>query len=58
VHQLVWFRAPLVLGGDSRPVLEALGLDRLADAPRFQRSDVRALGADVMETYLLQPRVL
>ncbi|PWE17986.1 riboflavin biosynthesis protein RibD [Marinicauda salina] len=51
VDRIDWFRAPVVLGGDARPVVAALGLETLADAPRFRRVDVRACGADLHEVY-------
>ena len=51
VDRLAWFRAPLVLGGDGLAAADALGLARLADAPRFRRVDVETVGDDILETY-------
>ena len=51
VDRMVWFRAPVVLGGDGVPAAEALSVGVLADAPRFRRVSVRTVGEDVMETY-------
>jgi diaminohydroxyphosphoribosylaminopyrimidine deaminase/5-amino-6-(5-phosphoribosylamino)uracil reductase len=51
VDRLAWFRAPLVLGGDGLGAADALGLARLADAPRFRRVDVERVGDDILETY-------
>ncbi len=51
VDRLVWLHAPVVLGGDAMPAAAALGLDRLADAPRFDRVHVQPLGDDVLSLY-------
>jgi diaminohydroxyphosphoribosylaminopyrimidine deaminase / 5-amino-6-(5-phosphoribosylamino)uracil reductase len=51
VDRLVWLNAPLVLGGDAVPAVAALGLDRLAEAPRFERVHVQPLGDDVLSLY-------
>lgn len=51
VDRLEWFRAPLLLGGDGVPAVAALGLESLADAPKFTRTRVQTLGADLHETY-------
>jgi diaminohydroxyphosphoribosylaminopyrimidine deaminase/5-amino-6-(5-phosphoribosylamino)uracil reductase len=46
-----WFRAPVLLGGDGRPGLGALGFEALADAPRLRRVAVEVLGEDLWERY-------
>lgn len=51
VDQIEWFRAPMLLGGDGLPVMAALGLERLDEAPIFERIDVVECGADLHETY-------
>jgi diaminohydroxyphosphoribosylaminopyrimidine deaminase / 5-amino-6-(5-phosphoribosylamino)uracil reductase len=51
VDCIEWFRAPILLGGDARPCLGGLGLEMLADAPTFTRTEVRALGPDLWERY-------
>ena len=51
VDRLVLHRAPLLIGGDGTPVLGALGIDRLADAPRLTRLRQRRLGPDLEEVY-------
>jgi diaminohydroxyphosphoribosylaminopyrimidine deaminase/5-amino-6-(5-phosphoribosylamino)uracil reductase len=48
VDDLVWLGAPLLLGGDARPAIGALGVGRLARAPRLEAARVRRLGADVL----------
>lgn len=50
VDRIVWFRAPMVIGGDGRAALEAFGTDQLADAMRFCRTAFCAIGDDVAET--------
>ncbi len=49
VDRLAWFRAPLLLGGDGVPVASGFGIDRLGDAPRFDRLAVAELGGDLFE---------
>jgi diaminohydroxyphosphoribosylaminopyrimidine deaminase/5-amino-6-(5-phosphoribosylamino)uracil reductase len=51
VDEIVWFRAPIMLGGEGRPAVGALGVQALADAPRFRRLDVSEVGADLCERY-------
>lgn len=51
VDRLEWFRAPIIIGGDGRPGLADLALNRLADAPRLRRVDLRVLGDDLWESY-------
>ena len=51
VNRIEWFRAPILLGSEGRPCLGALALARLADAPRFTRVSVEALGEDLWERY-------
>jgi diaminohydroxyphosphoribosylaminopyrimidine deaminase/5-amino-6-(5-phosphoribosylamino)uracil reductase len=51
VDEIVWFRAPIVLGGEGRPAIGALGVQALGDAPRFRRLDVSEVGDDLRERY-------
>jgi diaminohydroxyphosphoribosylaminopyrimidine deaminase/5-amino-6-(5-phosphoribosylamino)uracil reductase len=51
IDRLEWFRAPILLGAEARPGLGPLGLEKLADAPTFERVAVRELGPDLWETY-------
>ncbi|SOC12758.1 diaminohydroxyphosphoribosylaminopyrimidine deaminase [Rhodobacter sp. JA431] len=48
VDELIGFTAGVVLGGDARPGIGALGLERLAEAPRYTLSDVHPIGGDVL----------
>jgi diaminohydroxyphosphoribosylaminopyrimidine deaminase/5-amino-6-(5-phosphoribosylamino)uracil reductase len=51
VDAIEWFRAPIVLGDEGRPAVGEFVLRRLADAPRFRRTSVQALGEDLWERY-------
>lgn len=55
VDRLVWFRAPMLIGGDGITALESLGIAALAAAPRFERLDARPIGEDMVETYRRRP---
>lgn len=52
VDRLVVFQAPLVLGGDALPAVAPLALDRLADAPAFERKATEMLASDLAATYI------
>jgi diaminohydroxyphosphoribosylaminopyrimidine deaminase/5-amino-6-(5-phosphoribosylamino)uracil reductase len=51
IDAIEWFRAPILLGGDGRPGVAALNLQRLAHAPKFRRLAVEAVGDDLWERY-------
>ena len=51
VDRIEWFRAPILLGGDGLPCVAALALAKLADAPKFRRLSVEAVGDDLWERY-------
>jgi diaminohydroxyphosphoribosylaminopyrimidine deaminase / 5-amino-6-(5-phosphoribosylamino)uracil reductase len=55
VDRLVWFRAPILMGGDGKPALESLGIAVLKAAPRFERVDNQPIGEDMVETYRRRP---
>ncbi|MDS9468007.1 bifunctional diaminohydroxyphosphoribosylaminopyrimidine deaminase/5-amino-6-(5-phosphoribosylamino)uracil reductase RibD [Paracoccus sp. MBLB3053] len=52
VDQLLGYTAGRVIGGDARAAIGALGLERLADAPRFRLVEMRRIGADLMHRWL------
>jgi diaminohydroxyphosphoribosylaminopyrimidine deaminase/5-amino-6-(5-phosphoribosylamino)uracil reductase len=52
VDRVEWFRAPVVLGGDGRPCLGALGLEKLSLAPTYDRTGVKEVGPDLWESYV------
>jgi diaminohydroxyphosphoribosylaminopyrimidine deaminase/5-amino-6-(5-phosphoribosylamino)uracil reductase len=49
VDRLAWFQAPSLIGGDGIPAVAPFGVERLADAPRFVRTALEAVGEDVLE---------
>lgn len=51
VDELVGFTAGLTVGAEGTPSIGAMGLDRLADAPRFELAEIRAIGPDVMHRW-------
>jgi len=51
VDIIEWFRAPLILGGDGRGAIGALGLEDLTLAKRFNRVELSELGEDIYERY-------
>ncbi len=51
VDAVEWFRAPILLGAEGRPAIGGLNLAALADAPRFRRTGVMEVGADLWERY-------
>ena len=53
VDELALFRGPAIIGGDGIPAIAGLGIDRVADAPRFKLTDSRRLGVDTFEAYAI-----
>ncbi len=51
VDRIEWFRAPIVLGGDGRPAIAALGLESLDAPPTFRRVAFRECGRDIWESW-------
>jgi len=51
VDELVGFTAGLAIGAEGFPALGAMGLDALAEAPRFSLVETRAVGGDVMHCW-------
>lgn len=54
VDEIVWFRAPCIIGGDGIAAVAGYGVDALTEATRMRRIDVRKLGDDVVERYVRQ----
>jgi diaminohydroxyphosphoribosylaminopyrimidine deaminase/5-amino-6-(5-phosphoribosylamino)uracil reductase len=54
VDEIMWFRAPCIIGGDGIPAIAGYGVDKLSDVFRLRRTDIRKVGSDVVERYLLQ----
>ncbi len=55
VDHLVWFRAPMLIGGDGLAAVVPFGIDSLSAAARFKRVSATAIGEDMMETYRRRP---
>lgn len=51
VDRVVWFRAPILLGADARPVTGALPFPSLDLVPRWVLETVQACGPDQMEVW-------
>jgi diaminohydroxyphosphoribosylaminopyrimidine deaminase/5-amino-6-(5-phosphoribosylamino)uracil reductase len=56
VDRLVWFHAPLLLGGDGIPAIAPLGLGTLADMPRFERLATEIVGQDGVTVFRARRR--
>lgn len=55
VDELVSFSAGLALGAEGQPALGPLGVDRLAEAPRFRLHRMEPVGADAMLVWRPEP---
>lgn len=55
VDEMVGFTAGMALGAEGQPALGAMGIDRLAEAPRFRLVETRAIGGDVMHRWVSAP---
>lgn len=55
VDHIAWFRAPLLLGGDGRPVFESLNVEDLSQAWVLQQTDHKQFGRDVLDCFDLSP---
>jgi diaminohydroxyphosphoribosylaminopyrimidine deaminase/5-amino-6-(5-phosphoribosylamino)uracil reductase len=53
VDRLVWFHAPLVIGGDGLPAIGALGADALAECLTLARTHSLTLARDAVQAYIL-----
>lgn len=51
VDRLEWFRAASLLGGDGLSAVSGFGVAALNAMPRFERTALRAAGADLAESY-------
>lgn len=51
VDRLAWFHAPSVMGGEGWPAASRFGTAKLADMPRFVRTETRVVGADMLSLY-------
>jgi diaminohydroxyphosphoribosylaminopyrimidine deaminase/5-amino-6-(5-phosphoribosylamino)uracil reductase len=51
IDRLVWIHAPLLIGGDGFPAVDAFGITALAGAPHFEPIAGTTLGEDVVTTF-------
>ena len=51
VDRLAWFHAPTTMGSDGWPGVQAFGLEKLTDMPRFIRHRVIPLGDDLLTEF-------
>lgn len=51
VDELIGFTAGVLIGAEGQPALGALGLSRLASAPRFALVESRAIGPDILHRW-------
>ncbi|WP_371169173.1 bifunctional diaminohydroxyphosphoribosylaminopyrimidine deaminase/5-amino-6-(5-phosphoribosylamino)uracil reductase RibD [Aliiroseovarius sp. 2305UL8-7] len=56
VDELVGYTAGLALGAEGRPSLAAMGIGRLAEAPRFDLIEARAVGSDILHRWRQRQR--
>jgi diaminohydroxyphosphoribosylaminopyrimidine deaminase/5-amino-6-(5-phosphoribosylamino)uracil reductase len=54
VDEIVWFRAPCIIGGDGLPALSGFGVSDLSDAARLVRTSSQTIGDDLVEHYRIQ----
>ena len=52
VDELIGFTAGLALGSEGRAAIGPMGLEHLADAPRFRLMESRPVGADILHRWL------
>lgn len=55
VDHIAWFRAPLLLGGDGRPVFESLNIEVLSQALVLTQTQQQQFGRDVLDCFDLSP---
>lgn len=52
VDEVVMFGAGVLIGAEGRPMLSAMGIERLAEAPRLRLAAVEEIGGDVMTRWV------
>jgi diaminohydroxyphosphoribosylaminopyrimidine deaminase/5-amino-6-(5-phosphoribosylamino)uracil reductase len=55
VDRMVWFRAPVILGGDGVPAVAGLDVNTVAEAHGFTRISAGQAGVDSVEAYARRP---
>lgn len=51
IDRLVWYRAPILLGGDGIPALKPFGVDELSQSLKFEHQTTTHIGGDIKEIY-------
>ena len=54
VDRLAWFRGPVLLGGDGRAAIDALGIDAIAEALTAEPAGGALLARDRLERYIIE----
>jgi diaminohydroxyphosphoribosylaminopyrimidine deaminase/5-amino-6-(5-phosphoribosylamino)uracil reductase len=54
VDRIAWFHAPAIMGGDGWPAVQAFGVERLDQMPRFKRDSETIVGDDMLSEYIRQ----
>ena len=54
VDRIAWFHAPAIMGGDGWPAVQAFGIERLDEMPRFTRDCQIVIGNDMLSEYTRQ----
>ncbi|TMV58819.1 riboflavin biosynthesis protein RibD, partial [Thioclava sp. BHET1] len=52
VDELIGFTAGVTLGAEGWPALGAMGVEALAEAPRFRLVEARPMGGDVLHRWV------
>jgi diaminohydroxyphosphoribosylaminopyrimidine deaminase/5-amino-6-(5-phosphoribosylamino)uracil reductase len=52
VDELVMFSAGRLIGAEGAPMLAAMGVDRLAEAPHLDLAEVRNIGGDILHRWI------
>ncbi len=55
VDQLLWFRAPSLIGGDGVPPFGDLGVGDMSDMPAFRSVERRPVGDDMLDIFVRVP---
>jgi diaminohydroxyphosphoribosylaminopyrimidine deaminase/5-amino-6-(5-phosphoribosylamino)uracil reductase len=51
VDRIAWLHAPTIMGGDGWPAVQAFGIERLDQMPRFTRDSQTVIGNDMLSEY-------
>jgi len=54
VDRVAWFHAPSIMGGDGWPAVQAFGIQKLDQMPRFRRDCITAIGNDMLSEFTRQ----